>query len=37
MKIQHVYNLGYEQTIDRIDEIKDFLSSSMSQTAYHSK
>lgn len=37
MKIQHIYNLGYEQTIDRIDEIKDFLSSSMSQTAYHSK
>ena len=30
MKIQHIYNLGYEQTIDRIDEIKDFLSSSMS-------
>ena len=25
MKIQHIYNLGYEQTIDRIDEIKDFL------------
>ena len=25
MKIQHIYNLGYEQGIAKIDEVKEFL------------